>query len=308
MSSVRSSTLTTILTVISCLVIVLATVALGVQQTLLNTDRWVAVVGPLASDPQVQSSVAATTTAMTMDAVQSRTQALPGPLANLAAPLESALATTVNNVTMQLVQAPQFAQLWVAANRSVHQALVQLLRGGDPTGSGAVKIDNGQVEVNLLLLTPALLDRLQQGAASVILSQLPSDFGYVSIAQASTLATLQRAVQALDLVTLALVVASPVLVVVTLMVSPQRRRTIMWLGIGIALGLLIVVLALFLAQSAVVASLSDRPISGAVQATISAVDVSVGIGMLVVFIVAVAAALIAGLTGRRAPVAVAAGV
>jgi hypothetical protein len=57
-----------------------------------------------------------------------------------------------------------------------------------------------------------------------------------------------------------------------------------------------------------VASLSDRPISGAVQATISAVDVSIGIGMLVVFIVAVAAALIAGLTGRRAPVAVAAGV
>ena len=109
LSPVRSSTLTTVLTVISCVVIVLATISLGVQQTLLNTDRWVAVVGPLASNPQVQTSVAAATTAMTLNAVQSRTQALPGPLNSLAAPLESALATTVNNVTTSLVQAPPFA-------------------------------------------------------------------------------------------------------------------------------------------------------------------------------------------------------
>jgi hypothetical protein len=296
---VRSSTLTTVLTVISCLVIVLATIAVGLQQTLLNTDRWVAVVGPLASDPQVESSVAAATTAMTMNAVQSRTQALPGPLSNLAAPVESALSTAVNNVTTQLVQSPQFAALWVSANRAIHQALVQLLRGGDLSGSGAVKVDNGQVEVNLLMLTPALLDRLQQGAASAILSQLPSDFGYVSIAQASTLATLQRAVQALDSATLRLVLAAPILVVVTLIVSPHRRRTIICLGIGVALGMLIVAVPLLLAQGAVLTSLGNQPITGAVQAAMNAVVVSIGVGMLVVFVVAVAAALIAWFTGRR---------
>jgi hypothetical protein len=280
-------------------VIVLATMAVGVQQTLLNTDRWVAVVGPLASDPQVQSSVAAATTAMTIDAVQSRTQALPRPLSALAAPLESALSTAVNNVTTQLVQAPQFATLWVTANRAIHQAFVQLLRGSDPSGSGAVKIDNGQVEVNWLMLTPALLDRLQLGATSAIVSQLPSDFGYVSIAQAGTLATMQQAVQALDRVTLALVLASPILVVVTLIVSTHRRRTIMWLGIGVALGMLVVAVALFVAQGAVMTSLAGRPITGAVQATMVAMDVSIGIGMLVVFMIAAATALIAGLTGRR---------
>jgi hypothetical protein len=97
----------------------------GVQQTLLNTDRWVAVVGPLASDPAVQSSVAETTAAVTLNAldVPSRTQSLPGPLRNIASPIQSTLSTFVDEQTQQLVASPQFALLWVTANRAIHEAL-----------------------------------------------------------------------------------------------------------------------------------------------------------------------------------------
>jgi hypothetical protein len=294
------STLAAALTVLSCVVIVLATIALGVQQTLLNTDRWVAVVGPLASDPTVQSSVAQTTSAMALNAidVQGRTQSLPGPVRNLTAPLQSSVSTFVTDQAQQLVASPQFAQLWVSANRTIHGALVQVLRG-EPSANGVVRISGGQVQVNLVMLMPALLQRLQQQAPAAILSQLPTDFGYVSIGQVSTLATLQRAVQSLDTVTLGLVVASPLLVVVTLMVADDRRRTVMWLGIGVALGLVFAGVALVLSELFAMATLNGQPISGAAQVALSAMLVSIGIGMLVVFVVAVAAALVAGLRGER---------
>ncbi|MBV9323134.1 MAG: hypothetical protein JO352_05015 [Chloroflexi bacterium] len=292
------STLTIVLTVLACLAVVLATIDLGVQQTLLNTDRWVAVVGPLASDPSVQSSVAQATAAVAVNAVDDRTRSLPGPLRNLAAPVESALSTFVDTQTQQIVASPQFAQFWVAANRAIHQGLVQFLRGGDLPTDGAVKVNDGQVEVNLLMLTPSLQQRMQQGVPALIASQLPADFGYVSIGQVDTLATLQRAVHGLDSITLLLVVAAPVLVVVALVVSPFRRNTTLWLGIGVALGMLIAGAALFLGESALAGSLANQPIGGAVQAALAATLVSIGIGMLVVFVAALAVALVAGLTGR----------
>jgi hypothetical protein len=187
----------------------------------------------------------------------------------------------------------------VSANRAIHQGLVQLLRSGEPPSSGAVKVSDGQVEVNLLMLMPALRDRLQQGAPAAALAQLGPDFGYVSIAEASTLATMQRAVESLDAITLLLLVAAPVLVVVTLVVSPNRRSTLLWLGIGTALGLVIAGALLLLTEGAVVGSLAGQPIAGAVQVTMTAVLLSLGIGMLIVFAVAVAVALLAGLTRRR---------
>jgi hypothetical protein len=292
------NTLTVCLTILTCVVVVLATLALGVQQTLLNTDRWVSVVGPLATNPQVQTSIADTASAMTVNAVQDVTQSLPAPVRGLAAPIGNALSSFVDEQALQIAQSPQFAEAWTNANRVIHQSLVQLLRG-EPSANGAVTVNNGQVEVNMLMLLPSLTDRVQQQIPSVVMSQLPSDFGYLSVAQVSTLATLQRAVQSLDSITLALVVAVPVLIVGTLAASENRRRTIVWLGAGVALGMLIAAGSLVLAQAAVVGQFSGQPISGAVQAAMGAMFLSLGIGLLVVFVVAVVVALAAGFSGRR---------
>jgi hypothetical protein len=295
------SALTFLLTCFSCLAIVLATLAFGVQQTLLNTDRWVAVVGPLASDPTVQSSVAETSVAIALNSIdaQGRAQSLPAPLRGLASPIESSVSTLVTNQAMQVVQSPQFAQLWVSANRTIHQALVQFLRSGEPPSDGAIKISDGQVEVNLLMLMPGLMDRVQQTVPAGVVSRLAPDFGYVSIGQSSTLANLEEVVQTIDAVTLTLIVAAPLLVIVTLIVSPRRLRTTMWLGIGVALGLLVAAAVLLVAQGVVVASMSGQPIVGVVQATLLAVDASLGIGMGLVLAASLLVALIAGLAARH---------
>src|SRR5690348_3807918 len=68
-----------VLIILSSIAVTLAALAVGVQQLVLNTDRWIATVGPLASNPNVQSSIAnaaATQVLSTID-LQGRVQALP---------------------------------------------------------------------------------------------------------------------------------------------------------------------------------------------------------------------------------------
>src|SRR5580765_5937333 len=61
-----------VLIVVSCVLMVLATLAVGLQQVLLNTDRWTAAIAPLARNPTVQASVADTAAGLTLNALDVR--------------------------------------------------------------------------------------------------------------------------------------------------------------------------------------------------------------------------------------------
>ena len=294
------------LTVLSCIVVVLATVTLAAQQLLLNTDRWVAVVGPLASNATVQASVANTAAAVTLNALdlQNRVQALPAPVRNLAAPIESQIGSFVDDQALQLVQSPQFAEVWTNLNRAGHQSLVQVLRG-QPLANGAVSVNNGEVLLNLMVLVPPVLTRVQQVIPEPIAARFPDivntlapNAGTIAVAQASALASAQQLVQFVDRATLGLVVAAPLLILVTLIVSADRRVAVLRLGIGVAIGMLVAGVLLLVGQNSVIGSLEDRPIKGALEVAIYAGVASLAVVMLAVFLVAVVAAVAAYVLGR----------
>ena len=295
------------LTVLSCIVVVLSTVALAAQQLLLNTDRWVAVVGPLATSQAVQTSVANTASALTLNALdlQGRVQALPAPVRNLATPIESQIGSFVDDQALQLVQSPQFAQLWTTLNRAGHQSLVQLLRG-QPLANGIVSVSNGELQLDLMVLVPAVVTRLQQGVPEPIAARIPDianqlapNVGTVSIAQASALASAQQLVQLVDRGTLGLVIAAPLLILVTLIVSTDRRVAVLRLGIGVAIGMLLAGVLLLVGQHSVIGALADRPIKGALEVAVYAGVASLAVVMLAVFLVAAVAAVAAYVLGRR---------
>ena len=287
-----SGVLVWVLIVAACVAVVLATLAIGVEQVLLNTDRWVGAVGPLASDPDVQSSLAEAAATQATTAIDTQLQSLPGPLQRLAAPTESGRNSFVHDQAHNLVQSPQFAQLWIDVNRAGHSALVQLLRGG-ATGSGALAVSNGDLQLNLLALMPELVQRVQQLPANLLPSAPPTDFGYVNLTSANALATAQQVVQLLDRTTWVLVVAAIVLILIALGVSSDRRVTALRLGVGVAIGTLALGLGLIVAQGRIVSSIADRPISGALQAALSAVLVSLGQFISLVFLAGAIVAVVA---------------
>jgi hypothetical protein len=275
---------------LSCVLTVAATLAVGIQQVLLNTDRWVASVGPLAADAGVQTSVANTAAAVTLNAldVQGRVQSLPAPLQRLAAPAGASLSQFVDDQAVNLVHTPQFATAWVELNRGAHTAAVQLLRDEQPAGS-PVQVTNGELQLNLFALMPTVMQQLRESMNG----QLPPDFGYVSIAPASAVVTAQQVVQLLDRTTGWLIVMATGTLLLAVSLSRERLVTLFRLSVGIALGVLLAGLALMAAQTGWMASMADRPINAALQAEASAVLTSLLQFMFMVFL---AAALVAAVT------------
>lgn len=288
------------LIVACCVVVVLATVVIGIEQVLLNTDRWAGAVGPLASDPAVQSSLADAAATQAMTALDAQIKSLPGPLQRLAAPAASSLDSFVHDQSLKVVQSPQFAEAWIALNRAGHAALVQLLRGEAQPGA-ALTVSDGDLQLSLLALMPGLVERVLQQPTSVLPTP-PTDFGYVSLGSASALETAQQLVRLLDRSAWLLVIAAIGLILITLAVSPDRRVTAFRIAIGVAIGMALTGLGVLAAQTQVVSSIAGRPISGALQAAVSAVMLSLAQFLLVVLIAAGVVALVAYVVGRRASV------
>src|SRR6478672_4746204 len=148
------STFVVILTVIAALCLTLAVPAVWARNQVLNTDRYVATMQPLASNADVQASVEAAVNrqiAARLDIgayVDQALQALPPQAARLKAPIESGLSGLIGTAVHKAVTSDAFIQLWTAANRAGHAALVGLLTGEDQ-GKAITVSNNGAVMLNL---------------------------------------------------------------------------------------------------------------------------------------------------------------
>ena len=136
-------------------------------RTVLNTDRYVATVAPLASDPAVQVSIARRTTdqvfsALNVDAVLS--EHLPEQIAFLAAPLTTAVRGFVQDQVLRVVQSDAFETFWVEANRFVHTQILKILRGEGET----VTVRDGKVLLNLIPLINLALGSIQTVASDLL--------------------------------------------------------------------------------------------------------------------------------------------
>jgi hypothetical protein len=139
-----------LLIVIGCILAPLSGVAVWAKNQVTNTDRYVATVAPLASDPAIQNAVADKVTAeifahldvagitnQAVDALAER--GLPPLVATqlhaLSGPLSSGVQSFVRTEVGKVVASDAFAEAWLTANRAVHEALVAALTGQPAQGS-----------------------------------------------------------------------------------------------------------------------------------------------------------------------------
>jgi hypothetical protein len=242
-----------VLTAFSCFV---STVAVWAHGVLLNTDRWVEAVGPLADDPAVTDALATYLVdelVTVLDVEQLAEDALPDQADFLAAPLTNAVEGFVTDQVAKLLQTEEFRTFWIEANRFTHEQAVRLLRG-EP---GVVTVNDGEVTLNLLPFMARILQELDQFgilpdrfSAPDITRETPvaeanqelgdalgvdlkPDFGQIVVYQSDQLAAAQDAVAAFDDLVVAVVVLTVVLAIASLALSVQRRRTLLQLGLGV---------------------------------------------------------------------------
>jgi hypothetical protein len=259
---------TPILVVLAVIVFTVTVPAAWSARTVLNTDRYVATVGPLADDPAVQQAIATRLTdevfsALNVQEVISGTLAAIGERATLlAGPLTNALHGFVQEQVLKVVQSDAFKTFWVDANRFVHTQVLAVLRGESET----VSLTEGKVLLNLVPLVNLALASIENVSSDLVgrdvtlptfqpgevasseiskLEQalgidLPDDYGQIPVYDSQDLEALQKTLYTAKRLLILLLILIPVLVAAALLVSTRRRRTLVQLTVGGAIGLVVV--------------------------------------------------------------------
>src|SRR5690606_6886242 len=117
----------------------------------LNTDRYVDTVSQLAADPAVQDAVAQSASARLVGYAvggftDETTEETSGNAFSLAGLTRVASIQVIERTVRDVVRSERFQEIWVAANRTVHPQVVELLQGDE---DGVVYSSEGQVVLDL---------------------------------------------------------------------------------------------------------------------------------------------------------------
>ncbi|MCW2521991.1 MAG: putative integral rane protein [Frankiales bacterium] len=239
-----------ILAVLGVVCITASPEAIWGRNLVLNTDRYVQTLKPLAEDPAIQDAVIAAVdrqvdthvdvTELTAGLLPPRAASLIGP------PLQSAMANLVNSVVTKFVQSDAFVTLWVQVNRVAHTQLTQLLTG---SRSKAVKVaDSGVVTLDL---QPVVSDiKAQLVAAGVTAAEnIPVVGVTIEVAKVKGLADAQKAVRALNTLADWLPWTGLGLIILAVLVARKRRTTLIASMLGVAAGMVVVAVGVLVSRS-----------------------------------------------------------
>lgn len=313
-----------VLLVLSCLGMLSSALIYWANQTLLNTNQWIQVVGPVAQDPEVVNALSAYAADQSVEVlnVQQRVQnALPDRATFLAIPITQQVHDFVQTKVAQGMNTPAFQRAWITINTSLHKQLVAALRGE----SQYATISNDTLTLDLVPLIGQALHQIQEQGPGIIeqrvtlpdlsqeqspeqarqeLSQalgvtIPADFGQVVVVQSDQLSTAQQAVRILDILVIALPLITLALLVATIWLSVNRRRTLIELGIGIVIVFVATrILIAYFQQSAIDATRTSVGHAIAQSVIPAALDSLVTITTWL-FVIGIVLALVAYLVGHR---------
>lgn len=291
----RLSGLFVFLTVLSLVVTVVGAWARAVA---LDTDRFVATVGPVIDDPAVQQALSIRLTDRVMEGLQVDDRVstalagldqgeLPVSPALLAAPIADGIRNVLLKRIEQAISSDAFQNLWNTALTRAHSQAIALLRGESTNAT----IEDDAVYINLLPFINDALASLEGqlsdifnrsidiptitedniGQAVGLLEQqfgvdLPEDFGQIKVFESDALPAAQAAIATMDKVVYALVALTILLAIVAFALSTRRLRTALWLGFGVAIGLIVVRRLALRLDDAIVARVTGETNQAAVGA------------------------------------------
>lgn len=300
-----------VMVVVTATLMLVTVPAVFLRTQVLNTDRYVETVAPLAADPVLQAEIARQITdriAAAVDVEQFALEALTG-LTDQAPGMES-LATGLAPVIADqahdrigaaaswLVTSPEFEELWIAANREAHQRLVGVLTG-EPVGVVGID-DSGAVTISTGDIVARVKDRLVQEGVPIA-ARIPDIDAKVTIFQSPELARAGRVIAILDrgaLILAALAVASAVGAVA---VAPpgSRRRAVGALGFSVTVVMAVLAVGLALGRAYYLNALAPGGLTpGSAERFIDTLLSGLQASIRIIFAAALVIGLFAFLAGR----------
>ncbi|OLB80003.1 MAG: hypothetical protein AUI14_08805 [Actinobacteria bacterium 13_2_20CM_2_71_6] len=285
-----------VLTAVAAFTLVASVVGLWGAATTLNTNRWVATAAPLPRDPAVAAAVSRYATDQLFDVLdvgQRMRTVLPPQAAFVVGPLTTQMHEYIQQTVDEVVRGDRFQKIWVAVNRRAHEQAMAIINGT----STVVAAQGDNVRIDLLplinqvlrLLTdqlPTLFGRkltlpdinsgeipadLRIRVQDLLGVALPANFAQFTIYNTTELRTVQRTVVTFKRDLAALVLGTLLLLVLALLISPGRRRTVLQLGIWLVVAAVTVTASLRAARGQVLQQIPDGVYRDGVAAALTIV-------------------------------------
>jgi hypothetical protein len=328
---IRSVT-TVVLIVLTSLAILATTVGVWLNRSVWDTDRYVALVEPVADDPAVIDALATKLTDEVFVAldVQDRVERavseiprIPDSATFVIGPIVAATKNLVHGRVETFLASDRFHDLWVRVNEAVHTKVVALL-DGDYASLPNLELAGGEVRLNLVSAVATVLRNVVQGGVtglglditvptipadldssaaiaklgSALGVTLPADFGQVTIMTQEQLTGYQQAARRVQRIGWLLVALSIVLVIACVLVGVNRRRVAIGLGLGVVVALILGGAVLRRVGAQIVDTIAAPTAKAVTRQVFETVGGSLRHAGILVGVCALAVSLFAYLTGK----------
>ncbi|MFF4588971.1 hypothetical protein [Streptomyces sp. NPDC001388] len=241
----------------SCLLIILASVlallavvAVWANSIVRDTDRYVATVAPLASDPAVQQAVTTRVTDAVLQQIDvdglvaelsdaAKQQGVPPRIASLVGdldgPITSGLKELVSGTVMRVVSSDAFATVWEDANRRAHDAVDKALTG---SSDSVVTLKDDQVAIDVAPIVAQVKQRLVDAGLTVA-SKIPDVHTDFVVVEGKDVGKIKSYLRVLEIVGNWLPVIAVLIAAGGVFLASHRRRALIGAAIGVFLAMVL---------------------------------------------------------------------
>jgi hypothetical protein len=247
-----------VLIVLGCVLAPISVVAVWGANQVTNTDRYVANISPLISEPAVQNALTDRISTAVNKQINVRhltnqvaaqlshrgLTRLGSLLSTFSGSIASGVAGVIHSTVAKIIRSAQVRQLWIQGNRLIHQQLVLALSGK----KSAITVSNGQVVVGLGPIVNQVKHKLAARGLTIVnkLPPINPTFPLFSAKYLVKAQTLYRALTALKWIlpflTLACLAAG-------VYVARRHRRALVGVGLGLAASMIVLGVALAIVRT-----------------------------------------------------------
>ncbi|MFF9013375.1 hypothetical protein ACF09C_10475 [Streptomyces sp. NPDC014870] len=292
-----------LLIVLGCVLAPLGIVAAWTADEVGDTDRYVATVAPLASDPDVQAAVANRVTGAVMEHIDlnfilegvapEQRPLLQKALGRLGDSLESAVQSFVHEKAQEIVASDAFETVWTDANRAIHTSVVRALTG---SGEGAVEIKNDTVTLDLAPVIERVKQRLIDSGLTVA-EKIPEVHTDFTVLKSDDIGKVKTGFRLLQLMGLWLPVIAVLLAAAGVLLSAHRRRSLIAAALGFAFAAIVLGVGLTVFRTVYLNALPDTVSQAAAGSVYDAMIRLLRTTIRMVVVLGVVLALAAWLSG-----------
>ena len=236
-----------ILVVLAVLSVVLAVFSVWLKSTITDEDRFVSTFGVL---PEQEAIVTALSQRVADDLIvaaaveESLAESLPPNVAFLSVPVTEGVRQLTTQVAGEIIASDIFAGIWRAALRVSHQAV------------GTVLATEGRVVIDLDEAAASVADELADRGVTVFEGQ-EIDLPEIVLFESEQIAAAAQVVNLVDTLGWLTPLIALLLIAAAIGVSPNRRKTVAFLGFGSGVALLLDLAMFRVIRSSTVSSIGN---------------------------------------------------